>query len=267
MSKKILIIGANSQIGSFLFEYLQSSYVEVYGTTRRKDLISQTNKYIYLDLLSNVNLKKIRNIDIAIFCAGITGVKFCEKNKYLSNLVNVTYTTQLINNLLNLNIRVLFLSSNKVFNGSKAFYKYNDMLSPNTTYGLQKAMVENSITDSNFYTLRLTKVLTKENSMIQEWQKCVNAEKKIRLSNNSFISPISLKDVGDAVNLIIQTEMQDNVELGNIFQLGGREELSMFHFAQEYFTNNSQAQKLLVEKVNWKFQKNVYNSLETYLPN
>ncbi len=58
-TKKALIIDANSQIGSFLFNYLELNGTEVYGTTRRRELITQSNKYIYLDLLSDGEIKNI----------------------------------------------------------------------------------------------------------------------------------------------------------------------------------------------------------------
>ena len=265
-TKKVLIIGANSQIGSFLFNYLELKGTEVYGTTRRRELITQSNKYIYLDLLSDGEIKNIEDFDIAIFCAGITGIEFCEQNKSLSNLINVTYTIQLIKKLIRKNIKVLFLSSNKVFNGTKSFYKYSDLTSPNTTYGLQKTIVENSFLNSNFCTLRLTKVLTNESPMLQEWGKCIREKKRIKLSCSSFISPISLNEVGEAVQMIIKMEIEGNAKHGNIYHLGGKEELSLFHFAQDHLKNNFQSGHLLVEKSNKYFGKKVYNSLETYLP-
>jgi len=265
-TKKVLIIGANSQIGSFLFNYLELNGSEVYGTTRRRELITQSYKYIYLDLLTDGDIKNIKDFDIAVFCAGITGIEFCEQNKALSNLINVTYTIQLIKKLLNKNIKVLFLSSNKVFNGTKSFYKYSDLTSPNTTYGLQKTIVENSFINSNFSTLRLTKVLTNESPMIQEWGKCIKENKRIKLSCSSFISPISLNEVGEAVQMIIKMEIAGNAKHGNIYHLGGQKELSLFHFAQDYLKDNFQYSHVLVEKSNKYFGKKVYNSLETYLP-
>jgi len=264
--KKVLIIGANGQIGKFLLKNLDLNGAEIYGTTRRRELIAQDDRYIYLDLISNCNIKNFECFDIAVFCAGITSIKFCEQNKSSSNLINVTYTNQLIKKLIETNIKVLYLSSNKVFNGNKPFCKFSDLTSPNTVYGLQKTIVENSFMNSNFCTLRLTKVLSNESPMIQEWTEYIKENKKIKLSCSTFISPISLTEVGEAVKMIIKTQIEGNEKYGNIYHLGGRKEISLFHFAQDYLKNNFQSGHLLVEKSNKNFGKKIYNSLETYLP-
>ena len=97
---KILILGADSKIGSYLKRYLDKKY-QVITTTRRKDLVSENS--IYLDLEDPENFKKNKFFDYkaAIFCAAITNQKFCEDNINLAKkLVKAAKPLELFGQLL-----------------------------------------------------------------------------------------------------------------------------------------------------------------------
>ena len=260
-SDRILIIGGNSVVGSFLANYLNAHNYDIFTTTKRKTRYPN-KKEIFLDLSSNNHLLSEQSFEVAIFCAGVTQASKCENFPNESKIINVDNTIKVIEKLLLHKTRVLFLSSNAVFNGTKQFYKYFDTVSPNTNYGKYKVMVENFFDDPNFSILRLTKVLSKKSPLIINWENEISSGglNGIIAFKNHFISPVSLEQVGNAVQLLLMSKSK------GIFQLGSNHEISLHDFALEYFSSDKTALDMIVGKYDSSIKGNKYNSLQTYLP-
>ena len=140
-SKKVLIVGVDSIIGSALEKALISDGYCVTGSTRR--LSPLTYNRIYLDLgdPSYINLSNI-SFDIAVICGAITSLGICEDYSSTSRKINVDGTVKL-GNLIKQSGAFNFLSTNLVFDGTKPHYLADDPPNPLTEYGKQKAEVEN----------------------------------------------------------------------------------------------------------------------------
>jgi dTDP-4-dehydrorhamnose reductase len=265
-AKKCLIIGVDSQIGSYLNQYLKRMGYQLFGTTRRIDSLKKSKNLIYLDLSKDFFYNSSENFDLAIVCAGVTDINFCEKNVSMSELINVENTIKTIEFLLYKKTQVIFLSSNSVFDGSRSFYKYFDQTKPANEYGRFKVVVENYFQDFNFIVLRLTKVLTADATFIKQWNNSLNNDEKITVFSNHFISPITLEQVGGGVLQLIDLNLTQRLKFGKIFQLGSDIELSFFDFATNYFRHNTKALDLIHVIKDPKIINNKYNSLQTYLP-
>ena len=266
VAKKCLIIGVDSQIGSYLNRYLKRIGYKLFGTTRRIDSLKKSKKLIYLDLSKDFFHNSSENFDVAIVCAGVTDINFCEKNVSISELINIENTIKTIEFLLYKKTQVIFLSSNSVFDGSRSFYRYFDQTNPVDEYGRLKVVVENYFQDFNFSILRLTKVLTMDVTFIKKWNDSLRKDEKITAFNNHFISPITLEQVGEAIHQLIGLNLTQSLKLGSIFQLGGSLELSYFDFANNYFKHNTKALNLIHGIKDLNVANNKYNSLQTYLP-
>jgi dTDP-4-dehydrorhamnose reductase len=265
-AKKCLIIGVDSQIGSYLNQYLKRTGYQLFGTTRRTSNLKKSIKLIYLDLSKDFFHNSNEYFDVAIVCAGITDVDFCEKHVSMSELINVENTIKTIEYLLYKKTQVIFLSSNSVFDGSRSFYKHTDQTQPVNEYGRLKAVVENYFQDFNFFVLRLTKVLTEDPVFIKKWRNSLRKDEKIIAFNNHFISPITLEQVGEAIYHLISLHLKKRLNLGKIFQLGSNLELSYFDFANNYFKQDTKALSLIHGVKDPNVDNNKYNSLQTHLP-
>lgn len=264
-AKKCLIIGVDSQIGSYLNQYLKRMGYQLFGTTRRMDSLKKSKKLSYLDLSKDFYHNSGENFDIAIVCAGVTDISFCEKYISTSEIINVENTIKTIEFLLHKKTQVIFLSSNSVFDGSRSFYKYFDQTQPVNEYGRLKVVVEKYFQDFNFFILRLTKVLNADVTFIKKWNDSFQKGEKIIALKNHFISPITLEQVGQAIHQLIGLNSMQSLKLGKVFQLGGNLELSYFDFANNYFKHNTKALNLIHGITDPEFN-NKYNSLQTYLP-
>ena len=141
--KKIIITGANGYIGSNLKKFFEDKGFEVFSFALESP---KNKKFFQVDLADEKKvLGLVRKIspEIIIHTAGISSLTACEKNKEL----NVKMTSNLIGAIKKTDpeIKLIFLSSDYVFDGEKGNYKEKDKRSPKTCYGKNKHDCENEI--------------------------------------------------------------------------------------------------------------------------
>jgi dTDP-4-dehydrorhamnose reductase len=255
--KNVLIVGLESQIGHILYSDLKSKKFNVFGTSRNKEKVN--SRTLFFDLENNKINLKLSPFDVVVICAGHE-IKKCAENPIESERINVKNTIQLIDECAKNNCFTIFLSSVKVFDGSKQFYDINSKPSPNSNYGRYKLAVEEHIKENvNFSAcvLRLTKVMTKKPDFIKWWNKEYSENTKIKVYKNHFLSPIPINFVVESTLLLIQKQKH------GLYQLGVDEEISYHNYAKQVFSENEKALGLLEPHTD---SSPIYNSLETYLP-
>jgi dTDP-4-dehydrorhamnose reductase len=262
-SKKILIVGIDSEIGSAFAQYIseKGSY-QVVGTTRRKLKSRETESLYQLDLANlESNLPRLDYYAIVI-CAGVTNQVICKEEPELTWRVNVDNTIEVIKRFYSLNTQVIFLSSCSVFDGTKPFSRHTDAPNPISNYGKQKVAVEEFLQKNlaNYAILRLTKVISEETRFIKNWRKSAAKGESIRAYSNRLLSPVGVMEVCKAVESIIGTRSS------GLFQLGGRMEHSYFEFAQSYFQDEPSHRNLIVSVEDPHAIGGVSNSLASNLP-
>jgi|TARA_Y100000310_G_scaffold304140_1_gene343025 dTDP-4-dehydrorhamnose reductase len=211
-----LIIGVDGLIGSSLYQHLLNSKNGVIGTTKRKG--KNVGDHLFLDLSNNIaDWQFPKSIDTCVFCAGVTNLELCEENPSKTSAINVDATLSIIEKLGKKDIHIIFLSSNLVFDGLKAFKKPDDELCPKTEYGRQKAMVEKSLKDyCSFYTIvRISKILYPNSPFFASWGESLHNGEMIHPFNDKVISPIPLNFIVKVLKEII-----DKSPTG-IFQISG----------------------------------------------
>ena len=262
-SKKILIVGIDSEIGSNLARYFKEKDIyKIVGTTRRKLNSQPTESLCQLDLASlESNVPKL-DFHTIIICAGVTNQTTCNEQPGFTWQVNVVNTIEVINRYSSLDTQVIFLSSCSVFDGAKPFYKYSDAPNPRNNYGKEKVAVEQFLQKNlaNYAILRLTKVLSGETRFIKNWRESAAKGESIRAYGNRYLSPVGIIEVCRAVNLIIDTRSS------GLFQLGGRIEQSYFEFAQSYFQDEPSHRDLVISVEDSDVSRGIFNSLASKLP-
>jgi len=253
----ILIIGATGQIGSELLEFFPKQGFSVVGTSRNPVKANEKGLVPY-DLLEDIDQKvDLSGIDWCIICAAETSIKKCESDPQKSYLVNVERTIDIIDKCISASVRVLFLSSDSVFDGSKAFNAVTDTPNPSTMYGKQKLEVENHIVskhDGRLVVVRLTKVISAKTPLLKTWAERLSTGEAISAFTNKVLSPVELPKVCELLSTII------NRGLSGVFQLGGSQELSYYDFANQYFGKSANITPGLSE------EPLRHSSLESFLP-
>ena len=223
----ILIVGADSLIGSTLMNYCSKAGENVVGTTRR---ISNIDPFhLYLDLSKDfAHWHCPYPVKVAVICAGVTKLKECQNNPDIAERVNVTGITTLTKKLLDEGIFVVFLSTNYVFDGSQPYRKENDAVSPVTEYGKQKAETERQLLamgGDSVAIIRFTKVLSDKTDLLLQWRSALARQEKIYPFQNVCIAPISLSCAINAIYKIAQKKCP------GIFHVSPDREISYFELA------------------------------------
>ena len=85
--------------------------------------------------------------DVVIHCAGVSDVDACEKNPVFAEATNVTGTAWLCRAAEEYGARVVYVSTNAVFDGENAPYSEGDECKPVNKYGQIKLRAERTVTD------------------------------------------------------------------------------------------------------------------------
>jgi dTDP-4-dehydrorhamnose reductase len=139
---KLLLIGASGYVGSSLYSKLSQNH-EVTGTHYK-----HSDKHPNLVLLDLNNQKNISDVlrqeapDVVVHVGGLTSVDYCERNKEEATRLNTDGVRRIIDNFGG---KVIYVSTNYVFDGSRGNYTESDPTNPVNHYGLTKARAEEII--------------------------------------------------------------------------------------------------------------------------
>ena len=193
---RVLIIGSTGAIGSHLSAVLKQKGSEVFGASRHVDANDQNS--LALDLANTANslevVCRLPKLDAVVISAGMTGLRECENNPELSRVVNVSSQVELARRFVDVGCKkVIFLSSNRVFDGSIANVKSDEEYSPTTEYGRQKAEAEEQILGLGdaARVIRFTKVLSENSKLLVDWVAKIRMREQISAFTDVSISPIT----------------------------------------------------------------------------
>ena len=184
---RVLVIGSTGAIGSRLCSTLRQNGTEVIGASRHIDAYDKNS--LALDLANTADalaaVRKLPKMDAVVMSAGITGLRECENDPELSRVVNVGSQVELAKWFVVTGCQnVIFLSSNRVFDGKVANVKCNAEYSPTTEYGRQKSQAELQILSLGeaARVIRFTKVLSEESKLLVDWVKKSRQSNRFRRS-------------------------------------------------------------------------------------
>ncbi|MEJ2249401.1 MAG: SDR family oxidoreductase [Candidatus Lokiarchaeota archaeon] len=210
--KKILIIGANGFLGRNLLqvyntnsEYKKSFSIITSDLTKTN--ISPKFPFFQLDITDPGKVDEIIEKilpDIIILTAAMTDVDQCEEKKDLARRINFYGPKNIVEACKKFNCKLVFLSTDFVFDGEKTDSLYNeqDIPNPQSYYGLTKFHSELAIIYSEIdYLICRTAVLygwneTKLNFITWILNNLKNG-KKLNIVTNQINSPTYVKNLAE----------------------------------------------------------------------
>lgn len=213
-------------MGSQLFDYFLTSF-KVSGISR--DNSSNTDFYP-CDITDSGKLSELLdklNPDILIHMAAVSALNACEENPEYSYQVNSLSTKYLSEWAAVNNRKLIFTSTDQVFDGKKSFYTESDGANPLSVYGKQKLEAEEIVLkDKNGLVLRLPLLLGLGkyhrkgimHGLIQSLQK----GEKVNLFTDEYRTPISAFEVCKVIEWCIQKN------LSGLYHVAGKERLSRY---------------------------------------
>ena len=227
---RVLVVGSTGTIGHQLSVALSQNGVEVLATSRKTNLEKNLIQLDLADISGLVEvIKKQKVLDAAVLCAGVTNLRECERNPDVTSQINLKSQLTLAESLLNVGAkRVVCLSSNQVFDGETAntnkFAKY----APKTEYGRQKAIAETELLKLGqaVRVIRLTKVLSEDNSLLKDWVSKLKLGQEIKAFVDVMVSPVILDDTVRVITEVIASENE------SVTQFSATDEISYFDMAR-----------------------------------
>jgi dTDP-4-dehydrorhamnose reductase len=234
--KKPLIIGGDGKLGRHLFQTIQTQGNTANATTRRQNSGSPgADDFYYFDLNDRETWVALPKASVAYICAGITSVEQCEENPTETAVVNVEQTTELAEYLSRQGCRSVLISTNRVFDGSKAHVEAASETCPTTVYGHQKAEVERRVLALPGGTvLRVSKVLFPDDNLIAGWLSGLENGEEIRAVSDMYQSPVSA-DLAARTMLALGENRK-----GGLFQLSATSDMSYLEIARYLAVSLSQ---------------------------
>ena len=143
MENKILLLGATGKLGVHLVDQINHLKINLLTPTHKECPIENYNT-LY-------NTIKNAKPNVIIHAAGYVNTEGCEKDKQLCLDSNVLGTFNVVKICRLLNIKLVFISSEYVFNGDENEYTTNSKVDPKNTYGISKACGEFIVKTLNDY--------------------------------------------------------------------------------------------------------------------
>ena len=230
---KILITGGSGLLGKALTETSPSEYsISATYFPEEPDVIPSGKGFFKLDITNkNAVLGSISRIkpDVIIHTAAIGDVDFCEKNKNISWVTNVEGTKNIIEAAKECNSKIIYISSNAVFNGDDPPYKEEDEVNPLSYYGETKVVCERLIRNSGLDNAIVRAILmygwhnSMERQNILTW--VLDSEVPLKIVNDTYSNPLLALNCADAIWAIIRKEKT------GVFHIAGADCISIYDFA------------------------------------
>lgn len=227
---RILVVGSTGTIGSRLSSYLSHSGAEVTITSRNNDLDKNSRHLDLADIFEFIDvIKKQKTFDAAVLCAAVSSLRDCERDPKATSQVNIDSQVTLAETLLRLGTeKVVFLSSNRVFNGRSPCTNRFAAYSFTTEYGRQKAKTETELLGlgQGVRVIRLTKVFSEDNSLLRDWVSKLKSGQEIKALVDVMVSPVTLDDTVKVITDLIESENE------SVSQFSATDEISYFDMAR-----------------------------------
>jgi dTDP-4-dehydrorhamnose reductase len=226
--KKILITGAGGFLGTKLVKIL-SSYYKVVATDLNKGGL------LDCDITNKEQLRMVikqEKPDVILHAAALPDVDFCETNKDLAYKVNVNGTKNVADVCVENKIKLIFISTDYVFDGKKGNYKEDDERGAVNYYGHTKELAEDYILSivKNFILLRVSVLYgyngnSTERSFVNWTYNKLKENKMIVAIKDHVGTPTLVDDIANAVKRVV------DLDVNGIFHVAGRERISKYDLA------------------------------------
>lgn len=242
---KILITGAQGQVGKELTQIANDKGYDVIAANRSELDITQER-----DVAEYINKQQP---DIVINAAAYTSVDKGENEQGLAFAINRNGAKNLALTCKELNIPLLHISTDYVFDGSKLdAYSEKDTVSPLGIYGESKWQGEEAIRQilDNHIILRVAWVFGAQgNNFVKTMLRLGIERDELNIVADQYGGPSPAKDIAQTLIILVKQYQQQNKTLAwGTYHYCGNPKTSWYDFAKEIF-NQAYEMGILENKV------------------
>ena len=161
----------------------------------------------------------------AIVLFATTAIDTCARDPVGTAEINVGAAIRTIDQLQEMGVKPVFVSSDAVFDGSRAMWREDDEANPILTYGRQKLEVERYVAalPAPWLIVRLPKLLSPAadpRCMLTGWCEALGRSGTIRCAVDQFFTPAAVDDAARAIAALVRTDAQGLYHIGGPRRLG-----------------------------------------------
>lgn len=243
---EVLITGSNGLLGQNLIQHFNAGENNIYGCDLHQQtyLKSVKHNYLQLDITDRpkcISLIKEIKPKVIIHTAAMTAVDKCETEHEKCWQTNVLATDNLIQGASRVGAKIIFISTDYVFDGENGPYSEEDKPNPISFYGKSKLASEQLLSTSGIEWVALRTIVlygvgNNVNASFVTWLlNMLRTQKSVRIVNDQWGNTTYVEDLCRAIERVIQLEKT------GLFHVGGRGFQSRFNFAKSianYFKLN-----------------------------
>lgn len=222
---RILVTGVNGQLGYDIVKELRKRGFEAIGVNRES-----------MDLTNSEDIKKAiynQNLDGIIHCAAYTAVDAAEDNIELCERVNAFAVKEIAIYAKELDIPIIYISTDYVFDGSKqGIYIEDDKTCPINVYGSSKCCGEEYVRDilDKYFIVRISWVFGENgNNFIDTMLRLAKDRDELNVINDQVGSPTYTKHLAPLLVDMIESDKYGTYHVTN------EGFCSWYEFAKEIF--------------------------------
>jgi len=190
---KLLIIGASGVLGSKLYNDTIKKKWNVMGTYCSHECVG----LFYLDVRDKNSMEKVFNFfkpETVVMAGGITDVDRSTLKPKLAKDVNIKGTQNLVKKVKEYGAKLVYTSTDYVFDGENGPYKEDDKTNPINTYGMTKLEAEHIVRAKlrNYLIVRTSQLYGIDHigrNFIVKIIRNMNSDKKIYAADDFYSTP------------------------------------------------------------------------------
>ena len=232
---RILVIGGSGFIGRYLVLHLNgTAEYEVSATYLSRRPPEDGNSWHRLELPDAEALERVFlacRPEVVVHLAAMADVGAAEREPERARAVNVNGTAQIVQLCLHYGCRLVFVSTEYVFDGRQGPYREDDLPSPTTQYGRTKRQAEREVAalGDKGSVVRTSIVygwpLQRHRNFVPMLIERLRGGLPYRASKSVMRSPVFVKHLADGIAKLLE-EYQPGIQ-----HVAGRDWVSMYDFA------------------------------------
>lgn len=247
MKKKILLFGGTGLVGSTFINYSKDIFEIFYTYNNNRINFDKTTSYKINLLTENKKISSIINNskpNIIIHTVAYPSVDFCEANHELANELHVNATKTIVDSAIKNNSKVIFLSTDAVFEGElNKKYNESDTPKPINYYGITKLNAEKIVLEQQNNVVLRTAVVYgwHEKSRFTNWiLEYLGQNKTVDPFVDQFNTPTLVDDLAKSMIKIIEKDTS------GLFHATGKTCLNRYEFALKLANSFGYDKKLVL---------------------
>jgi len=231
----ILVTGASGLLGASLVEAARGQGREVVGLYHRHPVSITGVEFLAVDLTEESEIRRIfekLKPTVVVHCAAETNVDWCEEHPEAAQPINVSMSARIAEISARLKARMLYVSTDSVFDGTRGHYAESDQPRPVNIYAKTKLEGEQEVLGRNplaaIARINLYGWSAGPKRSLAEWILGQLARGKVVPGfTDTFFCPILANDLAQVLLAMVDRD------LVGLYHVVGSEAVSKYEFARQ----------------------------------